>query len=468
MPTTAAIAIKELKLDLKNFRTVAQPDEVTALHAMISIAPDRFWALTDSLLDGGYLPTENIIVLKAGANKIVKEGNRRIGALKLILGLISNAGLAIPSEIQTKIDSITTEWKNANGIVPCAVYDSGEETLVDRIVTLTHGKGEKAGRDNWTSVARARHSRDKNGLSEPGLDLLEKYLKEGKNLTGSQGERWAGDFPLTVLDEAMRLIAPRLEFTSSRDLADKYPNTTHRATLESVILDVGYKTLTFDKLRDKQSDYGQTYGIPVPTPPQPTAAGAKTPSTTTASSTPGTPPSGNTGTGVNVSPTPAPRKLVAASLNDPKSVIRALKKFAPKGNNREKLMTLLEEARKLKLNVHPHSFCFLLRSMFEISAKAYCKDHKSTGCPVATKADGTDRYLEDILRDVTIHLTKNKTDKNMVKILHGAMAEIAKKDGFLSVTSMNQLVHNPKFSVDETHISTLFNNIFPLLEEINR
>jgi len=56
----------------------------------------------------------------------------------------------------------------------------------------------------------------------------------------------------------------------------------------------------------------------------------------------------------------------------------------------------------------------------------------------------------------------------MVKALHGAMAELGKQDGFLSVTSMNQLVHNPRFTVDQNHISTLFSNIFPLLEEMNK
>jgi hypothetical protein len=106
--------------------------------------------------------------------------------------------------------------------------------------------------------------------------------------------------------------------------------------------------------------------------------------------------------------------------------------------------------------------------MFEISAKAYCLDHIGSGGPVHTKANGDDRALVDILRDVTNHLTKNKTDKQMTKALHGAMTEIGKQDGILSVTSMNQLVHNPKFSIKETHIGALFGNIFPLLEEMNR
>ena len=87
MPTTAQIEVSKLKLDLKNFRTVPQKKEADAIKAMISIKPDRFFAVMESIIEDGYLPTENIIVLKDGTDNIVKEGNRRIAALKLIHGL---------------------------------------------------------------------------------------------------------------------------------------------------------------------------------------------------------------------------------------------------------------------------------------------------------------------------------------------------------------------------------------------
>jgi hypothetical protein len=32
---------------------------------------------------------------------------------------------------------------------------------------------------------------------------------------------------------------------------------------------------------------------------------------------------------------------------------------------------------------------------------------------------------------------------------------------------MNQLVHNPGFSVDARHVSIMFHNVFPLLEAMN-
>ena len=256
MSTTKPVSVKELKLDLKNFRTVPQRSEANALHAMISIAPDRFWALTESLLDGGYLPTENIIVLKGGKDDqemIVKEGNRRVGALKLILGDISTQGLSIPENIEAKIKNAPNDWKTGNASVPCAIYSSSEAVRVDKIVTLAHGKGDKASRDNWTSVARARHNRDKNKASEPALDLLEKYLKGGENLTQQQKERWGGDYPLTVLVDALNRTAPRLGFETSRELANAYPNIKLKVELENLLLDIGEGRFVFKDIHNFSS-----------------------------------------------------------------------------------------------------------------------------------------------------------------------------------------------------------------------
>jgi hypothetical protein len=464
MPQTKHLPIKDLKLDLQNFRTVPQRHEANSIHAMITINPDWFWALAHSLVDDGYHPTENIIVLMNGKNgdeMTVKEGNRRIGALKLILGMVSAKGFTIPTDLQDKITALSDDWKAANQTVPCTIYGSAEAAQVDRIVTLTHGKGEKAGRDKWNAVAKARHNRDKSQISEPALDLLEKYLTSGKNIALDQGERWGGDYPLTVLEEALKRIAPRVGSATSREVAEQYPGKTkYRVALEGILHDVGLGNLDFQAIRDPNEDFAVKYGIPpLPATANGTSGGATGGNQNAAGG------AGSSGAGKGAGGG-AQKKPKAVSTKDPRSVKRALRKFAPAGNNREKLVALLNEAKGLKLQKHPHSFCFLLRSMFEISAKAYCTDHKASGLSAAKK-DQSDKALVDVLREITAHLTKNNTDRAAQKELHGAIAELAKPSGFLSVTSMNQLVHNPRFSVDETHISTLFNNIFPLLEAMN-
>lgn len=488
MPVSEPTPVKKLKLDLTNYRTMKQADEVHAVEAIIAINPDWFWALMESLLDTGYLPTENILVQKnasARPSLIVKEGNRRIAALKIIHGIIPMDGLPVPQNIISLIGELPPSWKKANTSVPCVIYEADEADTVNRIRSLTHGKGEKAGRDGWTAVARARHNRDENGETESALDLLEKYLANGKNLTEQQSQRWAGDFPLSVLEETLKKISPRLGTKNSSDLAQTYPKIKLKTELDNIIHDIGQQLIGFNVLRSGSRDIAAEYGIPALTP-KPTAgapAGKTSPGSsgntggasgggssggTTGAGAPGTanaPPTGPTTGSPGANAGTGGRKVAAVAIQDPKQVARALKKFSPKGLNREKVVSLLLEMKNLKLDKNPIAFCFLLRSMFEISAKAYCTDHKADGLS-ATK-DGQDKKLIDMLKEVTRHLTNNNKDQEAQKRLHGALTEISKPTGILSVTSMNQLVHNPKFAHQASDIATLFGNVFPLLEAMN-
>lgn len=504
MPVTKQISVKDLSLDLANFRTVHQKNEQDALQAMIAVRPEYFWGLMDSLLTDGYLPTENIIVLEQNSGAmLVKEGNRRVAALKVIHGYLNVSALNFPATILARIATLSAQWKLDNLEVPCAIYPLKDAALVDKIVTMTHGKGEKAGRDQWNTVARARHNRDMNNGSEPALDLLEKYFLHGNNHTPQQVDRWSGDFSLSVLDEAMKRIAEKFGASNSPDLAKKYPSAiTYKTVLDDIILAIGMETLGFKRIRATH-DFTLDYGMPAPIVTTPPASGTSaggapggsgqgaSPSGTGTTNSPGgsSGSQGSTGTstsspgaqgptsagaatapasaGSSSSTATGTTKVAASPINDEKSVRRALKALKPLGQNRAKLVSLKIEAGKLKLKDNPIAFCFLLRSMFEISGKAYCDDHAAAGGPTSKK-NGQDKTLHQLLRDITTHLTQNSTDQAMLKKLHGALTQLANPHGILSITSMNQLVHNPTFTITDSEICSLFANVFPLLEEMNR
>jgi hypothetical protein len=393
----------------------------------------------------------------------VKEGNRRVAALKLIHKALPLAAFTVPDNIVKQIAGITTTWRRANDTVPCTVYKEADADTVDRIVRLAHGKGEKAGRDQWNAVARARHNRDGNSANEPALDLLEAYLEHGKNVTSHQRARWAGAFPLSVLGEAMKRIAPRLGVPSAPALAAKYPNVKHRDSLEAIIHAIGLEQLGFDGIRRKDGDFAESYGVPAAAKPAKTGGAGGTTGATHAQTKSKTQPEATT----SQSQQTQKKAQKALATGDPRAVRQLMKDFVPRGKGREKVTALRDEIVLLDLGKTPLAFCFVLRSMFEISAKAYCADHAKSGGPSATKSGGEERHLVDILRDITKHATANNTDKAKQKVLHGAMAELGKSQGILSVTSMNQLVHNPRFSVAASDVAVTFGNVFPLLEEMN-
>jgi hypothetical protein len=464
MPETKPILVEHLSLDLANFRTVRQKNELAAVQAIIATSPDRFWALVASLMADGYLPTENILVIRdgpSGNTLTVKEGNRRIAAMKLLHRFISPASVTVPDDLARAISSVGKPWRAANASVPCAIFKKSESEVVDRIVTLAHGKGEKAGRDQWNAVARARHNRDVSSVPEPALDLLEAYLRKGQNVTSAQKSRWSGDYPLTVLEEAMKRIAPRLGLRSASALASTYPSIKYRAGVEDLLRDIGLKEVRFEHVRAKDVDFGSHYGLPAAK----STNGSKGSGQTQGGSGDSTKGSQGAKDGNPKGDTAKPKAL---AIQDPKAVRRLLKAFAPRGKGREKLVALKDEAGRLDIAKTPLAFSFLLRSMFEISAKVYCADHVNSGGPSLLKKDGSDRALADILRDIVKHLTMNNKDKAMVKALHGAMTELGKPDGLFSVTSLNQLVHNPRFAISPSDVAIRFGNVFPLLEEMSR
>jgi hypothetical protein len=262
----------------------------------------------------------------------------------------------------------------------------------------------------------------------------------------------------------MKRLAPRLGLKNAANLSTSYPTMQHREGVEGIIHDIGREELRFEKIRDKDVDFASAYGIPAPTTNTGSTGNTGSSGSGKASGS-STGKAGRSGKSA-ASGGRASTKQKALAITNPKAVQRLLRDFAPRGKRREKVETLRIEAVNLDVNKTPLAFCFVLRSMFEVSAKAYCADHAAAGLS-ATKSDGKDKQLADLLREITKHLTNNNSDMAMVKALHGAMAELGKVNGLLSVTSMNQLVHNPRFAISPSDISILFGNIFPLLEEMN-
>ena len=265
----------------------------------------------------------------------------------------------------------------------------------------------------------------------------------------------------------MKRIAPRIGVASAADLASAYPAKvgTHRAAIEAMMLAIGNGILDFKALRDVATDFGAKYGVPAPAGSGGGAGGS------------GSGASGTTGTGAGSSGAGASGgggggssggrgKPTALPLTDPKSVRRVLVHFKPRGHGREKLAHLVAEGRALNIDKTPLAFCFVLRSMFEISAKAYCADHAAAGLTASDKS-GNDRQLVDVLNDVVKHLTNGGKDTAAKRKLHGPITELRTPSGVLSITSMNQLIHGKSFSLSARQICTMFHNIFPLLEAMN-
>jgi len=490
MALTSDIEIDKLSLDLKNFRTTPQIDEIAAVKAMISIKPDRFFGVMESIIEDGYISIENLIVLKVASKLVVREGNRRLAIMKLLHGELNCDDFQIPESIKEKIRQLDDKWKKSNNKVPCSIHEPNEADLAEKIVGLTHAKGEKASRDPWSSVARARYDRDTKKIIVPHLDILEKYLRHGNNLTGIQKDRWSGDYPITVLDEAIRKIYSRFNVKSTIELAQNYPSIPQLEEFEEILNHIGIELIKFETIRNTKDDFAEVYGIfPVvavsinmassnsatvlsnSTPTnQTTQSNLATISTAISNqaSSQSTQNNSSSSATQSTNTTATPRVAAKAyATNDPKHINSLLKKFTPRGNSRQKVVSIRDELKKLKINTNPLAFCLLLRSIFEISAKVYCDENGIDLKKKNNKGQEIDKTLVELLNGITKHLTNNNSNQAMTKKLYGATTEMSQPGRILSVTSMNQLVHNPLFSITSNDLCISFGNIYPLLEAMN-
>lgn len=465
MSTQKLLSVSELRLDAENPRIGVHGTEKEIVNALIEAHPQEFWNLMESLLeDHGYEPTENVLVLQTDNAFIVKEGNRRIAALKVIGGEV-HPDHDLPQSLKDMIGLLPAKWKDANRAVPCLVYQVSEKAKLEKIVSRIHGKKARAGRLMWESLAKARDHR-KNGGSEPALDILDRYLERGPKLKKyAPKDRWDGAFPYSVLDEAVKKMAPLMGKKNSKELADAYPkemSQKHAATIEHVIYDIGMEHVQTRDFRNEAwvSKYGLgSSGKPGISEEQPRGKS-------------------NDKTAVDKRVKPGTSgKAKAPAVTDPKSVSKRMGSLGIHGFGREKLQSLRIEATKINLKHGGHAFCFLLRSMFEISARAYCMDHKAAGLSFKYTADvvskkgktvhrkGEVKALKVVVGEVVAHIVVNDPEKKGV--LNKALSVMSKTDSPLSIDSLNHLIHSNDYSVNINDICVHFNNVYPLLEAMN-
>ncbi|WP_339096237.1 hypothetical protein WDJ50_02800 [Deinococcus sp. VB142] len=492
-PEARIVEISDLHLDLENYRTTPQENEAAEYDAFIRIKPQRVWGLMESLLDDGYLPTENIIVIDDGEKLIVKEGNRRVGALKIITGKLK-VSTDLPDHIQKKINSKTKSELDELTRVPCNIYTPQDARAVDRIIELTHAKSESASRDNWSAISRARHSYA-NGGKEYGYVLISKFMKDSTKLKADTKIRWSGEYPISVLDDIMK----KKEFTAifgaknAEELAKKYPQIDHRERLDQFLTEIGEETIGFKQIRGDALK--QTLASLKDDSTAQNSKSDKRTSSAPASATSGQPAenvslkkvgsedshSSSESRSSEQSATPAKKSRRPKASNDVTSVTEFMRDLEISGKGTEKLEAIRQEMLDLDLNRTPFAYAYLLRSFLEIAAKNYIMYRPGLKTTVH-KPSGDEKMLMVILRDLideiapppkgpaydALDKAAQAAVKQRSKDMHPSKIAVTSDTSYLSINGLNTAVHHGRFHIVIKDLVSEFRNLTPLIEELVR
>ena len=174
--------IDNLLLSLENPRLDESNNQSEAIDKMVENQGNKIYALAKDIATNGLNPIEDIAVIKREDGKFtVREGNRRITAIKLINN---------PSILKNKNASLLNKFIRIKSVhqkdytnVEVKVFDNDEE--LNHWIEIKHlGLNSGIGTDKWNSIQKERYLKNKTGNSLL-LDFLNK-LEQNNILTNNE------------------------------------------------------------------------------------------------------------------------------------------------------------------------------------------------------------------------------------------------------------------------------------------
>ncbi|MBT2762401.1 hypothetical protein [Paenibacillus sp. ISL-20] len=488
------INITNLLLNPTNPRHNAVEHQSESIYAMVQDQKDKLIYLARHIVDNGLNPTEFILVKIDDGKWVVREGNRRITALKLL-----NEPLLVPPEypkIKKEFQKLSKAMdKGFLKAIPCVVLE--DESEINEWVRLKHtGQNEGAGAVGWDGQQTSRFKAYVEGkpdirtvfldylLTFSGLseDLrLKLYNIKKTNFDRLMGDPDVRDFlGLKVEDNSLILVdginrflkmvlddlandnlsVGRIYYKSDREayvqeLMDRA--LQQDAESQSVSHDLGTNesednsayTGTYDHSSSTGKDHEENYSSESSagdklsegdvTDSSSTGEGkANTQSNNSEKSTSGSPRKGRS--------YPIHRNTVAASVH--KLVI-----------GQPRILKLFNELKSLNLNDYPNAAAVLFRTFIELSADHYLEQKKliqgkiSVESTLGVKIDAIAKHIQDSgfmtenqLRAIR-QMTSSPTQNQSVKTFHA-------------------YVHNKSVTPTATDLKAAWDDLWPFIEKM--
>lgn len=201
------LRVTDLLLNTQNPRFNPVQHQAQAIHAMLEDQGDKLIELARHIAENGLSPTEIVLVQPLGGQWLVREGNRRVTALKLVNepNLIPDTHAKIKREFTTLSKSIDSDILDN---IQCAIV--ADEKLINEWIRLKHtGENKGAGTVGWDAQQTSRFSAQVSGKADPRSTFFES-LKENFAIPQALREKFSGikktNFDRLVGDPKVRTL----------------------------------------------------------------------------------------------------------------------------------------------------------------------------------------------------------------------------------------------------------------------
>lgn len=414
------LGIETLHLDLKNPRFPSVESEKDAIEQMLNRIPEKLLRLARDIANNGLNPTTLPAVFSSeDGNNIVKDGNRRITAIKIL----RTPSLVKDPTMKRKFEKASVKKKDRFSYIDCIVFDSEEEA--DAWVEVNHNdSGDGVGQEKWGTLMKYRDSRN-HGKSVPVLEFYEMATKDT--------DIDENDFPITTFERIVKSKAFRDR--TGWELKDGQcdliiPTENFEKALKEIARDVSSKEFnsrTMNSAKDienyliNKGNYFET----------------KEKSSFSVQASYTKPKKGKTKRGVRRSTNTVIPPEIDWEI----------------GNARIK--DIFNELKTISVNQHPNTVSILLRVFVDLTVKKYEVDNH---LPVKNDLASRINQILDELR------TKGRITEDQKMSVKTAIKNSGNTIGL--ITELNQYVHNYEINPNPEWLVGDFNNLKPFFEGI--
>ena len=454
------VEIENIILDVHNARIRAGADQNDCIRRILR-KKEQFLAICESIAKDGLTTMPILASPNADGTYTVKDGNRRVTALKLL----NQPDICPEPDLLPKIIKIAKTHTNFPSKVDLTVTDD-EEVMVREVLSRHQGEMGGIGQMGWSAYLRTLYLLNHGHPAE--------YKRPGQYALWAEGEGIFVDdeFPITTLQRFFTVDNLKLlgfDIDENDELKPNLPVATVRQMATQVVRDFSRgknvsEVFTPEQAKQYIDEVRKSVGIDQPPVATPTPASPEgtpaSPESTPAEALPisapinGSADSPSTASSVSpdtASPRPRSSPTPATSPADRKKIFGSSRRTpgiaVPTTGRYPKEQEIVKELRGLDLIKFPLAAAMLLRALIELSDLHYRTVNN------LSDQQGLAKNVKKSAQHMSENNRLNASEKDMVMRLCNRAGDI------VELEALQKMIHRPTHNLDRRFVNTLWDNV---------
>lgn len=428
-----AVPVDDIKLDIFNFRYYGQLNsQRDCFEAMLNDKNSGIENIAKDIAEHGLTPNPILISQDEHGEWVVREGNRRIMALKIL----NKPSIIKEHNLYSKFNALS---KQHNDDVPetvdCITCDE-ETTILEYLDRLHGGYAGGIGRRDWSATNKTHYDMHRGKPGENALAIMAKELVKKEGISIKE------PFAITNLQRVLQNSGVQSKLKMSFDgksITTAIEKPIFMNILKEIVIRTGEKKAKDIYVASQQQEFVDEIIKELNVDPKAAKVEPYSLEQDEKKSTHKPPP--------KTGQTPAKPTWDRKRLLDPR---RTSLRIPDTPNNKRARDICHELSKKIDVRDATNAVAVLMRVLLEFSLENYI-DNQNNSLSIKDN-DSFDRKIKKI----AIHM---HDEGKIKKEYQDEMIRFCDHHVYLSAKNLQRLVHSPDFNPDPRTVCTLWDNI---------